>query len=56
VALDARTPVGFGVLTTDNEQQALDRAGLADSPEDKGTEAAAAALVTARLLKDARGA
>ena len=56
VALDARTPVGFGVLTTDNEQQALDRAGLADSPEDKGTEAAAAALVAARLLKDARGA
>jgi 6,7-dimethyl-8-ribityllumazine synthase len=27
VALDARTPVGNGVLTCDTEQQALDRAG-----------------------------
>ncbi|EUA38177.1 6,7-dimethyl-8-ribityllumazine synthase [Mycobacterium avium subsp. avium 2285 (R)] len=36
VSLDASTPVANGVLTTDNEQQALDRAGLPDSAEDKG--------------------
>ena len=43
VALDHRTAVGFGVLTCDTEQQALDRAGLDGSREDKGYEAAAAA-------------
>ncbi|GGH56908.1 6,7-dimethyl-8-ribityllumazine synthase [Rothia aerolata] len=51
VAVDSKTPVGFGVLTCDNEQQALDRAGLADSSEDKGFEATAAALETAVVLK-----
>lgn len=51
VAVDSKTPVGFGVLTCDNEQQALDRAGLADSSEDKGFEATAAALETALVLK-----
>jgi 6,7-dimethyl-8-ribityllumazine synthase len=55
VALDTRTPVGFGILTTDNEQQALDRAGLEGSVEDKGAEAAAAAIATARLLATSRG-
>ena len=42
---------GFGVLTCDNEQQALDRAGLEGSNEDKGYEATAAALQTAATLK-----
>ena len=42
VSLDASTPVANGVLTTNNEQQALDRAGLPDSAEDKGAQAAAA--------------
>jgi 6,7-dimethyl-8-ribityllumazine synthase len=51
VAVDQRVPVGFGVLTCDNEQQALDRAGLEGSAEDKGWEATAAALDTARVLK-----
>lgn len=48
----ARTgvPIGFGVLTCDNEQQALDRAGLPDSTEDKGREAAEAALATVQAL------
>jgi 6,7-dimethyl-8-ribityllumazine synthase len=48
----ARTgvPVGFGVLTCDDEQQALDRAGLPGSREDKGYEATAAALATAVTL------
>ena len=44
-------PVGFGLLTLDDEQQGLDRAGLADSKEDKGAEAAEAALATAVLLR-----
>ena len=52
VALDSGTPVGFGVLTCDTEAQALDRAGLEGSAEDKGYEATSAALATARLLKD----
>lgn len=50
VALDHGVPVGFGLLTCDTEEQALDRAGLPDSREDKGYEAASAALVTASLL------
>lgn len=44
VQLDAGKPVGFGVLTVDDDAQALDRAGLADSNESKGQEAAEAAL------------
>jgi len=51
VALDHTVPIGFGVLTCDTEQQALDRAGLAGSGEDKGYEATVAALVTARTLR-----
>ncbi|HEV8054995.1 MAG TPA: 6,7-dimethyl-8-ribityllumazine synthase [Nocardioidaceae bacterium] len=46
VALDHDVPVGFGLLTCDDEQQALDRAGLPGSREDKGYDAAQAALVT----------
>ena len=44
------------VLTVDTEQQALDRAGLPGSQEDKGAEAAEAAVVMARLVGDRRGA
>ena len=47
-------PVGFGVLTCDTEEQALDRAGLEGSAEDKGWEATAAALDTARVLTGLR--
>jgi 6,7-dimethyl-8-ribityllumazine synthase len=43
-------PVGFGVLTCDTDQQALDRAGLPGSVEDKGHEAVTAALSTAVTL------
>jgi 6,7-dimethyl-8-ribityllumazine synthase len=50
VALDHTVAVGFGVLTCDTEQQALDRAGLEGSAEDKGHEATSAALATARTL------
>ncbi|MGI8879098.1 MAG: 6,7-dimethyl-8-ribityllumazine synthase [Jatrophihabitans sp.] len=52
VSVDTGVPVGFGVLTCDDEKQALDRAGLSDSQEDKGYEAAEAALRTAVLLRD----
>ena len=51
VALDHGIAVGFGLLTCDTEQQALDRAGLAGSSEDKGYEVASAALVTATELR-----
>lgn len=51
VALDTGVPVGFGLLTCDNEQQALDRAGLPDSAEDKGREAVEAALGALAILK-----
>lgn len=55
VALDTGKPVGFGVLTLDDEQQGLDRAGLPGSKEDKGREAAEAAIATANLLRGLRG-
>ena len=54
VALDTGVPVGFGLLTCDTEEQALDRAGLEGSVEDKGYEATAAALHTARTLRSLR--
>ncbi len=51
VSADSGVPVGFGVLTCDTEEQAVDRAGLPGSSEDKGHEAATAALVTAAALR-----
>ena len=51
VALDTGKPVGFGVLTLDDEAQGIDRAGLPGSHEDKGAEAAEAALATAQALR-----
>ncbi|MFS0733735.1 6,7-dimethyl-8-ribityllumazine synthase [Microbacterium sp. 1P10UB] len=54
VALDTGKPVGFGVLTLDDEQQGLDRAGLEGSKEDKGAEAADAAIRTALVLQALR--
>lgn len=51
VALDTGVPVGFGVLTCDDEAQARDRSGLPGSAENKGAEAAEAALATAALLR-----
>ncbi|MEZ3159375.1 6,7-dimethyl-8-ribityllumazine synthase [Microbacterium sp. BWT-B31] len=55
VALDTGKPVGFGLLTLDDEQQGLDRAGLDGSKEDKGAEAADAAIRTALVLRELRG-
>lgn len=54
VALDCGTPIGFGLLTCDDEEQAIARAGLPGSREDKGREATEAALSTAVLLRRLR--
>jgi 6,7-dimethyl-8-ribityllumazine synthase len=47
VALEADVPVGFGLLTVDTVQQAMDRSGESGN---KGGEAAAAALAMIRVL------
>jgi len=55
VGVRTGVPVGFGLLTCDDEAQALDRAGLEGSREDKGHEAATAAIATAVILRDLVG-
>ncbi|MDF0531044.1 6,7-dimethyl-8-ribityllumazine synthase [Tsukamurella sp. 8F] len=54
VSLDSGVPVGNGVLTTNTEAEALDRAGLPGSTEDKGEQACSAALDTALTLRRLR--
>lgn len=49
VNLEFKTPVAFGLLTTNNQQQAIDRAG--GRLGNKGIEAAAAALKMLALKK-----
>jgi 6,7-dimethyl-8-ribityllumazine synthase len=49
VSLDSGIPVAFGVLTTDNLQQAMDRAGGVSG--NKGSEAAEAAIEMANLAR-----
>jgi 6,7-dimethyl-8-ribityllumazine synthase len=56
VALDERTPVGNGVLTCDTREQAVQRAGGPGAVEDKGAEACLAAIETATVLRQLRGA
>ncbi|MFP7759674.1 6,7-dimethyl-8-ribityllumazine synthase [Marisediminicola sp. LYQ134] len=51
VSVHCGKPIGFGVLTVDTEQQGLDRAGLPESSEDKGAEAAEAAVSTALVIR-----
>jgi 6,7-dimethyl-8-ribityllumazine synthase len=51
VSVRTGVPVGFGVLTCDTEEQARDRAGLPGSSEDKGYEAAMAAVNAAATLR-----
>jgi 6,7-dimethyl-8-ribityllumazine synthase len=55
VAVRTGVPVGFGVLTCDTEEQAVDRAGLPGSTEDKGFEAAQAAVATALAVREVAG-
>lgn len=49
VALNTGIPIGFGVLTVDTIEQAIERAGT--KVGNKGSEAALAVLETANLLK-----
>jgi 6,7-dimethyl-8-ribityllumazine synthase len=51
VGMTTGVPVGFGLLTCDNDPQALDRAGLPDSREDKGYESTQAALSTLAAIR-----
>ena len=55
VSLDARTPVGNGVLTCNTLDQVIERAGGPGAAEDKGAEACVAALRTALVLRELRG-
>ena len=54
VSVESGIPLGFGVLTCDNIEQALDRAGLESSQEDKGYEAVQAALAMVQVLAQAQ--
>ena len=56
VSTELGVPIGNGVLTCNTIEQALDRAGLPGSHEDKGFEATIAALSTAKVLKDLEAA
>ena len=49
VALDTKVPVAFGVLTTDNLEQAIERAGTKSG--NKGWDAALAAMEMVNLFK-----
>lgn len=49
VSLETGVPIGFGLLTTDSLEQAIERAGSKGG--NKGVEAAAAALETLRVLE-----
>lgn len=54
IALDESTPIGNGVLTVEDEDQAHERAGGEDAKEDKGAEAVRAAVAAAVELKRVR--
>jgi 6,7-dimethyl-8-ribityllumazine synthase len=49
ISLETGVPVGFGLLTTDNLEQAIERAGT--KAGNKGVDAAAAALELCRVLE-----
>lgn len=50
ISLEAGIPVSFGVLTTDNLEQAIERAGSKSG--NKGFDAAVAAIEMANLMKN----
>ncbi|MFZ4585578.1 MAG: 6,7-dimethyl-8-ribityllumazine synthase [Acidimicrobiia bacterium] len=52
-SLETGVPIVFGVLTTDNKEQAFDRAGGAEG--NKGAEAAATAIEMVTLLRAVNG-
>jgi len=49
VSLETGVPIGFGLLTTENVEQAVERAG--SKAGNKGADAAAAMLETIRVLE-----
>jgi 6,7-dimethyl-8-ribityllumazine synthase len=49
VSLDSGVPIAFGVITTDNLEQAIERAGTKSG--NKGRDAALTAIETANLIK-----
>ena len=49
VSLSLSKPIGFGVLTVDNVEQAIARSGVEGSKEDKGFDATVAALELLRV-------
>jgi 6,7-dimethyl-8-ribityllumazine synthase len=49
IASETRVPVAFGVLTTDTEEQAMERAGGREG--NKGADAACAAIELANLMR-----
>jgi len=51
VGLESGVPIGFGLLTCDTDEQALDRAGLTHSRENKGAEAVEAALASVAVIR-----
>lgn len=51
IPIDSGVPVGNGVLTVQNQQQAIDRAGGEGAAEDKGADSALAAIQAASTLK-----
>ncbi len=54
VSVRTGVPVGFGVLTCDDDEQAYARSGLPGSAEDKGYEAGQAAVATVMALRSLR--
>jgi len=52
VQLDTGVPISFGVLTTDDRDQALARSGPKNN---KGADAAEAAIEMANLLREIQG-
>jgi len=50
VSLDCETPISFGVITTDNLEQAIERAGSKSG--NKGWDAAISAIEMANLMKE----
>lgn len=54
VILETRKPIGFGVLTVDNQQQALDRSQEPYKGDNKGVEAVEAVIASLQVLKKLR--
>ena len=54
VSLEQNIPIGNGIITVENEKQALARASVDESlgKENKGKEAAQAAVALMRLRRD----